>query len=130
MEETPMGPVRSPRNLDAWTIAMDLVDLVYEMTGRFPRDERFGLTAQMRRAAVSIPSNLAEGNGLDTVRWALRHTVIAIGSSWELDTQITIALRRHYVTAENAARTCDCLDRVQKLLYGMKREKQRRLAPR
>jgi four helix bundle protein len=123
-----MAQLRNPRDLDAWRIAMDLVDLIYDLTTLFPADERFGLSSQMRRAVVSIPSNVAEGNGLKRARWTLRHILTAIGSSWELDTQITIALRRKYVTPSVAAGACACLDRVQKLLYGLKREKERQLA--
>ncbi len=92
----PVG-VRQYQGLIAWQRAMDLVIRVYEATDEFPRKEMFGLTNQIRRAAVSIPSNIAEGQGRDTTREFLRYLAIARGSLQELETQILIASRLRYV---------------------------------
>lgn len=83
------------RELTVWQKAVDLVVLVYTYTKPFPSDERFGLASQMRRAAVSIPSNIAEGSrrrGKDTRHFLL----IAFGSGSELETQIEVSRRLHY----------------------------------
>jgi four helix bundle protein len=75
----------------AWQEAMDIARAVYSLTGGFPRDERFGLTAQLRRAAVSVPSNIAEGCARGSSREMLRFLHIARGSLSELDTQLRLA---------------------------------------
>jgi four helix bundle protein len=81
------------RNLDVWRSAMQLVEDIYLVTMRFPREERFGLTAQIRRAAVSIPSNIAEGTRRRRTRVFLHHLEIALGSQAEVDVQLEIASR-------------------------------------
>src|SRR5438093_3020625 len=88
--------VTSYRDLTVWQRAIDLVDLAYEVTRAFPRDERFGLAAQLQRCAVSIPSNIAEGHGRQHLGEYLHHLSIANGSLMELETQFVIASRRHY----------------------------------
>ena len=107
---------------------MNVVELTYQVTADFPDGERYGLVSQIRRAAVSIPSNIAEGQGVRAPKWSLRHIVTAIGSSWELDTQVEMALRLHFLSTAAARNLVMSLDRVQKLLYGLRREKERRLA--
>lgn len=84
------------KRLDVWNLSMDLVDLVYKVTSAFPPDERFSLVQQMRRAAISIPSNIAEGAGRETEKENLRALFIARGSLSELDTQLEIASRQGY----------------------------------
>ena len=85
------------RDLIAWQKAMDLVDLVYQATKAFPREESYGLTNQLRRAAVSIPSNIAEGQGRRTDAQFLNFLSIAHGSLRELETQVMIARRQNYL---------------------------------
>lgn len=84
---------RNHRNLVAWQKAMDLVEMVYRITADFPREERFGLVSQMRRAAVSVPANLAEGSARNSTRELLQFLGVASGSLSELDTHIAIAAR-------------------------------------
>jgi four helix bundle protein len=103
--------------LDAWKVSMLLVKEVYELTRRFPPDERFGLTQQMRRAAVSIPSNLAEGSGRSHSREYLQFISIARGSLAELETQLQLSIMLGYAPAENAA--MQLADRTGKLLTGL-----------
>ncbi len=67
-----MGEIATYKDLHAWQVGMDTVTLTYELTADFPASERFGLVSQMRRAAVSIPSNVAEGKGVMQPRWTLR----------------------------------------------------------
>jgi four helix bundle protein len=75
---------------------MDLVDAVYQLTASFPSDERYALTQQIRRAAYSIPSNIAEGAARETHKETLRGLYIARGSLAEVETQLLIAQRQHY----------------------------------
>jgi four helix bundle protein len=84
---------RPHERLDVWQDAMSLVEAVYRMTAQFPDSERFGLVSQMRRAAVSVPSNIAEGAARRSTSEYLRFLSIARGSLAELDTQIQIASR-------------------------------------
>jgi four helix bundle protein len=122
-----MGEINTYRDLHAWQAGMDTIALTYELTSDFPVEERYGLVSQMRRASVSIPSNVAEGYGVAMPRWSLRHIGTAIGSSLELETQVEAAVRLGFVPRERTASLADCLDRVQKLLYGMRRERLRRI---
>ena len=87
----------SYRDLIAWQKAMDLVTAIYRATAGFPRDEIYGLTSQLRRAAVSIPSNIAEGQGRQSTREFIHFLSIAYGSLNEAQTQILIAERLKYL---------------------------------
>jgi four helix bundle protein len=122
-----MGEIKSFRDLHAWQVGMDTMVLTYELTADFPSDERFGLVSQMRRASVSVPSNVAEGHAVRTPRWSLRYVMTAIGSAAELETQLEAGIRLRFITRERAQPLADSIDRVQKLLYGMRREKLGRL---
>lgn len=86
------------QNLLVWQRAMDLAELVYSGTRQFPSDERFGLTSQMRRAAVSVPSNIAEGQGRLSAGEFRHFLGNAIGSLKELETQILLSARLKYLS--------------------------------
>ena len=86
------------KDLDVWKKSMDLVVLIYDLTSKFPSDERFGLTSQMRRAAVSIPSNIAEGAARKSNKEFLQFLSIALGSLSELETQYILSKRLHFIT--------------------------------
>jgi len=86
-----MGP-GSVRTLEIWQEGIGLVKVLYQLTSGWPKEEMYGLTSQVRRAAVSIPSNLAEGVGRATAAEKVRFGHIALGSAYELDTLLTIAL--------------------------------------
>lgn len=92
--------IKSYRDLHAWQRAMDFVTAVYQATAKFPRDEIYGLTSQLRRSAVSVPSNIAEGNGRQSTRDFINFLSIAYGSLNEAQTQIVIAHRLGYLTAD------------------------------
>ena len=83
-------------NLDIWIECRKLTNIVYDFTKTFPKEEIFGLTNQMRRSAVSIPSNIAEGNGRRTTNDTLQFLYISRGSIFELETQIYLALDLKY----------------------------------
>jgi four helix bundle protein len=91
-----MSVVRSYRDLEVWQLSIEVVQLVYHLSADFPPDERYGLTAQMRRAAVSVPSNIAEGHARRSLRAYLNHLGIALGSLGELDTELEIAARLRF----------------------------------
>ena len=113
--------VRQYQDLIAWQKAMDLVTSVYRATEEFPRHETFGLRNQIRRAAVSVPFNIAEGQGRDTTRDFLRFLAIARGSLQELETQILIASRLVYINEPNTADLIDGIKEVGRLLRGLSR---------
>jgi len=87
---------RNHRDLRVWQSAMLLVEDIYRLTSTFPREEQFGLTSQMRRAAVSVPSNIAEGSARSGTKELLYFLGVATGSLAELDTQFDLALRLKY----------------------------------
>src|SRR6266446_9707604 len=91
--------VKRYTDLVAWQKAMDLVEQVYKLTKSFPREELYGLTSQLRRAAISIPSNIAEGHCRNGSREFVHHLSIALGSLGETETQIMIAQRLGYIAA-------------------------------
>ena len=92
------GVIRDYRDLRVWVAAMDLAQAVYVTTAGFPRGERFGLTAQVRRAAVSVASNIAEGQARDSSPDFLRFLAIAAGSLAEVRTQLLLAARLQYTS--------------------------------
>jgi four helix bundle protein len=95
--------VTSFRDLDVWRLGVELAELLYRCTARFPRSEVFGLSAQMRRSAVSIPSNIPEGRARNSSREFLHFLSISRGSLAELETQLELAIRLDY--ADSGLRT-------------------------
>jgi len=113
-------PGKDYRKLIVWQKAMDLVVSVYRTSASFPKEEMYGLTAQMRRAAVSIPSNIAEGQGRDTAADFLRFLSIARGSVKEVETQVLIAHRLGYINQDQEAQLTGLTDELSRLLTGLK----------
>ena len=108
---------RSYKDLVAWQRAMDLVTAVYQATANFPKDELFGLTAQLRRAAVSVPSNIAEGKGAFIAEF--KHFLgTARGSLMEVETQLQIALNLRYLSNETCSELLQCSE-VGRILNGL-----------
>lgn len=103
--------------LEAWKRAMELVKAVYQVTSSFPAEERYCLVQQMRRAAVSIPSNLAEGAGRNGAKEYLHFIGIARGSLAELDTQLQLSVMLGYTPQDHSA--FELTDRTGKLLTGL-----------
>ena len=113
-------PVRSYMDLEAWREGIELAVQVYQCTDRFPSYERFGISSQLCRAAVSIPSNVAEGQ-CKSQKEFLHHISHSRGSLQELITLIVIANRREYGSAELLAKLGERADREGRLLYGLRR---------
>lgn len=113
-------PIRSYRDLIVWQKAMDLADLVYEITEHFPAREQFGLSFQSRKAAVSIPSNIAEGTRHRTAGYLYR-VVIALGEHAELETQLLMSERRKYLRQSDRDAFWSLSTDVGKLAHGLHR---------
>jgi len=109
------------RNLLAWQKSMDFAVDVYQATKNFPQDELYGLTSQLRRAAVSAPSNIAEGAAGRTKQQFSNYLSNAIGSLNETDTQLELARRIGYLTGTEYARLRPALDDCLALTYGLRR---------
>ncbi len=113
-----MGIIKSFRDLDTWQVGMRLVEGVYETSAAFPDTERYGLIAQIRRAAVSIPSNVAEGQATRGSPWSLKHVRIAIGSLAEVETQLELAFRLGFAARSSSERLLATIDDTRRHLYG------------
>ena len=116
-----LNRVQSYKDLLVWRRAMELVHEVYVVTRQFPSTEIFGLCAQLRRSAVSIPSNVAEGNGRHARRDYIRLLLIARGSSQEVETQLLIAERLQYLNSDDAQRLTALNAEVGRMLSGLVR---------
>ena len=114
-----MPATNSFRDLEVWQEAMLLVEDVYRVSKQFPPDERFGLTAQVRRAAVSIPSNVGEGGRRKRRKAHLNHLDIALGSQGEVDVQLEIARRLTYLNESDHTKIASRAARVGRMLNGL-----------
>src|SRR4051794_14559468 len=110
---------RNYQDLIAWQRAMELAAAVYEITARFPSGERFGLVAQLRRAATSIPSNIAEGQGRFSKPDFKRFLSMAHGSVREVETQLLLAIRLRYLDRIAAEGTMELTSEVGRLVQGL-----------
>ncbi|MDT4965842.1 MAG: hypothetical protein QOJ64_579 [Acidobacteriota bacterium] len=113
--------IRSHRDLIAWQKSMDLVESIYCATKEFPKDELYGLTSQMRRAAVSIPANIAEGQGRRQKGDFRQFLGNARGSLLELDTHLELALRLKYLRTEDYLGILEQVHEVGRLINGLLR---------
>jgi four helix bundle protein len=114
-----MPQSHSFRDLKVWQRAIDLVEDVYLLTKAFPTDERFGLSAQLRRAVVSIPSNIGEGARRKRRKAFLHHLDIALGSQAEVEVQIEIAKRLQFIPEADYARLQRHIEEIGKMLNGL-----------
>ncbi len=110
---------RHYKELVVWQRAMDLVTEVYRVTERFPKHERFGLISQVRRAAVSVPSNIAEGQGRVSVGEFKQFLGHARGPLFEVETQVLIARNLEIVSKDGIQRLCELVDEVGRLINGL-----------
>ena len=106
------------KDLDVWKRSMDLVEEIYKITSKFPSSEIYGLTSQLRRAAVSVPSNIAEGASRKGDKELLYFVNVAIGSIAEIETQMLIAVRLKYIS--NEEEIYNLIIEVRKLLIGFR----------
>jgi four helix bundle protein len=107
------------RDLEVWQESMRLVEDVYTISKRFPADERFALTSQLRRAAVSIPSNIGEGARRKRLKAFLYHLDVALGSQAEVEVQLELASRLAFCPVEQAQRLQQRVARVGRMLNGL-----------
>jgi four helix bundle protein len=118
--------VKSYRDLTVWQRAMELVVECYGLATKLPRDERFGLTSQLQRAAVAIPANIAEGHGRARTQAYINHLSIAAGSITELQTLIEIAARLQYVTRTDVKTAYGLSTEVARMLSALQTALRRR----
>lgn len=111
--------MRPHHKLEAWNKAVDLVVDIYRGTDSFPREERYGLTSQIRRAAVSIPANIAEGAARFSSKEFARFLSNAQGSASELETELIIAHRLGYLDERSYAQLASLLERIGRLITGL-----------
>ncbi|MDX1583725.1 MAG: four helix bundle protein [Thermoanaerobaculia bacterium] len=114
-----MNPSNDFRDLRVWVSGVDLATRIYEITASFPRSEQTGLAHQLRRAAVSVPSNIAEGNARSSLRDYIRHLKIARGSLAETYTQVEIARRVRLISDLDATTLLNQIDQVRKQLQAL-----------
>lgn len=112
--------IDSYRDLIVWQKAMDFADEVYSLSKHFPKEEMYALTSQIRRAVVSIPSNIAEGKGRHAIAEYLHFLSIAQGSLAEVETQIFLAIRFGYITKELSIKAFEVSGEVSRMLSSLR----------
>ena len=122
--------VASYRDLTVWQRAMDFTVTCYQLTGCFPRTETYGLASQLQRAAVSIPSNIAEGAGREHTREYIHHVAISNGSLFEAETQILLAQRLGYISSEQVELALATSSEVGRMIRGLISALERKLEAR
>jgi len=111
------------KDLNVWKKSMNLVVLIYKLTGQFPKEELFGLASQMRRASVSIPSNIAEGHGRNSEKELIRFLYISLGSASELETQLLLSYKLGFLNEDSFNHLNDNNNEVIKMLTSLIRSK-------
>lgn len=110
------------KNLKIWHEAMDLVTEVYSLTKKFPEQERYGLTNQLQRAAVSIPSNIAEGTSRASQKEFKHYLSISMGSAFEVTTQLELSFRLNYINEEEKDRILNINDLLQRKIQSFSKQ--------
>jgi four helix bundle protein len=108
--------IKSFRDLVVWQKAMDLVERIYAITAQFPPEERYALTSQLKRASVSVPSNIAEGYGRNSTVDYIRFLQISLGSLFELDTQLELSNRLGFASEDAAQDALELCAEIEKML--------------
>ncbi len=114
--------IRDYKDLRVWQQAMELAKLVYQVTQPFPAEEKFGIISQMRRAAVSVPSNIAEGQARNTTGEFVQFISHAKGSLAELDTQVRLSVGLGFCPESHSERVLGLITDLQKMLNGLRRK--------
>jgi four helix bundle protein len=117
-----MATIKKYRDLIVWQRAMDLSEMIYVKTRQFPKEEMFGLTSQIRRASISVPSNIAEGHARNSTKQFLQFIGIAQGSLAETETQVFLAQRFDYLTSESATEILNLASEVSRMLAGLRKK--------
>jgi four helix bundle protein len=111
-----MSPIKTHKDLDVWKESMTLAEEVYKLTEGFPKEEIFGLTSQMRRAATSIPSNIAEGAARNSDKEFIQFLHVSLGSLAELETQLLLSRKLGFLKNEQLDGR---VERIRKMLLGL-----------
>ena len=119
--------VASYRDLTVWQRAMELAALVYELTARLPREETYGLRSQLQRAAVSIPSNIAEGHAKESTKEYLRYLLVSRGSMAELETQLPLCQKLQLLSKEDVEHALIVSDEIGRMIRGLQHSLTKRL---
>jgi four helix bundle protein len=114
------------RDLPVWQKAVDLAEVVYDLTGRFPKSERFGITSQMRRAAVSVSSNIAEGSGRGTTPDLRRFLSYSRGSVKETESLVLVSTRVRLASPDEIERILGLTDEISRMTAGLRKSLARR----
>jgi four helix bundle protein len=110
------GQVRTHKDLDVWNKAMELAEKLYYLTAKFPKEERYGFVSQIRRSAISIPSNIAEGAARNSKKEFIQFLYVAMGSLSEIETQVLLATRLKLI---NEPALFDNIESIRKMLLGL-----------
>jgi four helix bundle protein len=121
--------VQHYRQLEVWQLAMDLAERCYQATKGFPKEELFGLTSQIHRSAVSIPANIAEGQGREHTKEFLNHLSMARGSLLELETHLMLSQRIGLLQQPELDSLLTMTDRLSRMLSGLRKALEKRLDP-
>ena len=113
------GEIKSFRDLIVWQKSMDLVEAVYVIVREFPSEERYALSSQVRRASVSVPSNIAEGYGRRSTVDYIRFLQIALGSLYELETQLDLAVRLGFSKSDIMKEALELCTEIEKMLVSL-----------
>ena len=114
-----MSEIKTHKDLDVWKKSVALVTTVYEITKGFPKEEVYGLTNQIRRSAVSVPSNIAEGSARQGNKEYVQFLYVSLGSLTELDTQLIIARNLTYLSEKDFESLMDIMKEIGKMLIGL-----------
>jgi four helix bundle protein len=113
------GKIKTHRDLKVWQLGMDITEQIYSLTKAFPDSERFGLISQLRRAAASVPANIAEGNARSSTKEYLRHLSIAVGSLAEVETFLDLTLRLQYGQPDKIQTLDELVTEERRMLRGL-----------
>ncbi|HKI78392.1 MAG TPA: four helix bundle protein [Ignavibacteriaceae bacterium] len=113
--------MKTHKDLKVWSKSIEIVTSVYKLTKNFPREELYGITSQIRRSAVSIPSNIAEGAARSSVKGFKNFLSIALGSASELETQIIISNNLNYIKPEDKDIILSELTEIRKMIHGLQK---------
>ena len=111
-----MNNIRTHKDLEVWKKAMELAETMYAITSKFPKEEQYGLVSQIRRSAVSVPSNIAEGAARNSSKEFIQYLYITMGSLSELETQLLLAQRLNFLKDNNSIVE---IDSVRKMTIGL-----------
>lgn len=109
-------------DLIIWKKSMELAKVIYTLTDKFPKDERFGIISQMRRATISIASNIAEGAGRESKKEFVYFLSVSNGSSYELQTQLLIAEEVEFINPEKIKQASQLINEIQKMNYALRKK--------